>query len=119
MVTAARKAAIADFGFNFVGVLLFFPSLPAFSSFMIEANPNPALAVARAHLIFNAIVATLFMLFLPRIEALLTKRFTKDAEVVAMGQFQIPWQVTRHGAGHRNACGLRSAFRLPKIRLNP
>ena len=86
----ARKAALANFGFSFFGVVLFFPFLPAFAAMIIEANASPALAVAWAHLLFNVIAAALFLPFLPRIEALLTSKFDTEKEVVAMDQHQVP-----------------------------
>jgi phosphate:Na+ symporter len=90
MKACARRAAIANFGFSFVGVLLFIPILAPFARTVIETTSSPALAVAWSHLIFNVVVSGLFMLFLPRIEALLSARLLIDDEVAAMDRQQVP-----------------------------
>ncbi|HVL76265.1 MAG TPA: Na/Pi symporter [Noviherbaspirillum sp.] len=90
MKQSARRAAVANLGFNLVGVTLFFPFIPAFAAAVIDASASPGIAVAAAHLIFNVIVSTLFMLVLPRVEALLAERFTNDAEVEAINRHQTP-----------------------------
>lgn len=90
MRLAARKAAIANFGFNIIGVLLFFPILPAFARIMIESSGSPALAVAWAHLIFNTVVALLFMAILPRVETLLTAGLVTDKDAAVMDRHQVP-----------------------------
>lgn len=90
MKATARKAALANLGFNVVGVALFFPFIPLFAARVIDAAPSAGMAVAAAHLIFNVIVSTLFMLVLPRIEAMLSARFASEEEVAAMDRHQVP-----------------------------
>ena len=75
MQPAARAAAISNFLFNAVGVLLYLPFLDQFSQKMLETG-DPAMAVAWAHLAFNLSVAALFLSTLgwtePRLRAWLS-----------------------------------------------
>lgn len=74
---AARATAKANFLFNVVGTILFFPFLPQFSRAMVELAGDPGMAVALAHLTFNLTLALVFLLpfnwLAPRLQAWLLK----------------------------------------------
>lgn len=90
MRPTARRAALTNLGFNLAGVALFFPFIPAFTRAVIDFAASPGIAVATGHLLFNVIVSTVFMLFLPRMEELISARFASDADAVAMDRHQVP-----------------------------
>jgi hypothetical protein len=58
---------IANFLFNLVGVLIFLPFLTPFTQAML-AWGDPSRVVAGAHLVFNLVVATLFLVTLGWVE---------------------------------------------------
>jgi phosphate:Na+ symporter len=70
MQPVARAAAISNFLFNAVGVLLFLPFMEQFTQQML-ATGEPAMAVAWAHLTFNLTIAALFLATLGWVEPLL------------------------------------------------
>ena len=74
MKPVARATAVANFGFNTAGVLVYLPFLVPFSRYMVERFGGAEFAVAWAHLIFNITVAVPFLLFLPLVERLLRER---------------------------------------------
>ena len=61
MNTAAKRAAVSHFLFNFLGVLLFLPFLGPFTTFIVSLNGDPGLQVANAHLIFNLVCCGVFL----------------------------------------------------------
>ena len=67
MKPVARATAIANFLFNLVGVLIFLPFLTPFTQAML-AWGDPSRVVAGAHLVFNLVVATLFLVTLGWVE---------------------------------------------------
>jgi phosphate:Na+ symporter len=80
MKPVARATAIANFLFNAVGMLIFFPFLRPFSQAAVDFAANPGMAVAWAHLVFNLIVAVLFLLTLSWIEPLLRSWLHADVQ---------------------------------------
>jgi len=68
MKPVARATAMANFLFNAVGLLLYFPFLALFSRVMVDSFGGAALAVAWAHLTFNLTVGLLFLSTLGRVE---------------------------------------------------
>ncbi|HYP72386.1 MAG TPA: Na/Pi symporter [Variovorax sp.] len=61
----ARKTAWINTGFKVAGALLFAPTLVLFAQAVVRAAPSPEMAVALAHLIFNVVSSTLFLVFMP------------------------------------------------------
>ena len=64
MNTAAKRAAVSHFLFNFLGVLLFLPFLGPFTTFIVSLNGDPGLQVANAHLIFNLVCCCVFLILI-------------------------------------------------------
>ncbi len=59
-----RRAAVAHFLFNFLGVLMFLPILPIFISAVQSLGGNEAQQVANAHVIFNVAAAAVFLVLI-------------------------------------------------------
>jgi Na/Pi-cotransporter len=78
MQPVARAAAVANFLFNAVGVLLYLPFLEQFTQRML-AMGEPAMAVAWAHLTFNLTIAALFLATLGWVEPRLRTWLSVDA----------------------------------------
>lgn len=62
MNTSAKRAAVAHFLFNFLGVLMFLPFLGLFTGFIVSLGGNAGQQVANAHLIFNLTCCIVFLL---------------------------------------------------------
>jgi len=62
MNTSAKRAAVAHFLFNFLGVLLFLPLLGPFTAFVLLLGGDPAQQVANAHLFFNLSCCIVFLI---------------------------------------------------------
>ncbi len=73
MNTAAKRAAVAHFLFNFLGVLLFLPFLAPFSTGVETLGGSPAQQVANAHLIFNLTCVIVFLALIRPFEQLVRK----------------------------------------------
>jgi phosphate:Na+ symporter len=77
MNAVARATALANFLFNAVGVICFFPFLRQFAHTMVNLAGDPGMAVAWAHLIFNLTTGIGFLVTLdwvePRIRTLLQR----------------------------------------------
>ncbi|WFN37604.1 Na/Pi cotransporter family protein [Methanomicrobium antiquum] len=73
MNTSAKRAAIAHFLFNFLGVLMFLPFLGPFTSIIESLGGNPGQQVANAHLIFNLICCVVFLLAIKPFEKLVIR----------------------------------------------
>ncbi len=77
MNAVARATAKANFLFNAVGVVLFFPFLEQFAHAVVSWAGDPGMAVAWAHLIFNLTIAMTLILPLrclePRLRTLLLR----------------------------------------------
>lgn len=74
MGATARATAVANFLFNFVGVLILTPFLRPFSAAMLDVAGSPDRAVALAHLVFNVAIGIGFLLPLGRIAPVFERR---------------------------------------------
>ena len=83
MNTAAKRTAVAQFFFNFLGVLIFLPFLASFSLLIEDIGGAAAQQVANAHLIFNFTCAVLFLLAIKPFSRLIMDILPqKDGEIV-------------------------------------
>jgi phosphate:Na+ symporter len=73
MNVSAKRAAVAHFLFNFLGVLLFLPFLGPFTGFIESLGGTTALQVANAHLIFNLTCCIVFLILIHPFEKLVRK----------------------------------------------
>jgi len=64
MNTSAKRAAVAHFLFNFLGVLMFLPILGMFTTFIISLGGDAGQQVANAHLIFNLTCCIVFLIII-------------------------------------------------------
>jgi phosphate:Na+ symporter len=64
MQTTARHVAMANFCFNFFGVLLFLPFLSRFARKVVELAGDPGTAVAWAQLTFNVVMVIVVLILL-------------------------------------------------------
>ena len=64
MNTSAKRAAVAHFLFNFLGVLMFLPILGLFTNLIISLGGDPAQQVANAHLLFNLTCCIVFLILI-------------------------------------------------------
>jgi Na/Pi-cotransporter len=90
MSAAARATAKANLMFNVIAVALYLPFLPAFARAMLDLAGNPGMAVALAHLVFNATLALLFLLTLDFVEPRLRARLGERAPSGASGGSLVP-----------------------------
>lgn len=83
MNTAAKRTAVAQFLFNFLGVLLFLPFIDGFSLLIEELGGSAAQQVANAHLIFNSTCSVIFLLAIKPFSSLIMYLLPqKDGEIV-------------------------------------
>jgi len=83
MNTAAKRSAVAQFLFNFLGVLFFLPLIGDFSMLIEGIGGTEAMQVANAHLIFNFASATIFLLAVRPFSSLIMRLLPqKDGEIV-------------------------------------
>ncbi|OPY32838.1 MAG: Na+/Pi-cotransporter [Methanoregula sp. PtaU1.Bin006] len=73
MNTSARRAAVAHFLFNFLGVLMFIPLIGVFTGFVMALGGDPGQQVANAHLIFNVTCCIVFLLLIRPFERLVVR----------------------------------------------
>ncbi len=64
MDVAAKKTALSHFLFNLGGVVIFTPLLLMFGDRVSELNPDPAIALAYIHLIFNVATSLIFLVLI-------------------------------------------------------
>lgn len=64
MNTSAKRAAVAHFLFNFLGVLIFLPFLVPFTGFIVSLGGDAGQQVANAHLVFNLTCCIIFLIFI-------------------------------------------------------
>ena len=74
MGLVARRAAIANFVFNALGVVAFLPVMTIFARFVVERVGDGDTAVATVHLVFNIVVAIVGALALRKVAAWLEPR---------------------------------------------
>ncbi len=67
----AKRSAVAHFIFNVVGVLIFLPVIPEFTSYISSFDGAATMQMANAHLVFNLVSAVIFLLILPYYEKLI------------------------------------------------
>ncbi len=77
--TSARRTAISHALYNIGGVLLFFPFLRPFGWLLQSFHQSPAFTLATAHLLFNGVVAVVFLAALKPF-ATLVERLVRDDE---------------------------------------
>lgn len=75
MGRTAKVVATANSLFNLAGLLIFLPFLGLFAAAVTRAIPDPAMAVAVAHLIFNLVTGLAFLALLVPTENWLRRRF--------------------------------------------
>lgn len=73
MGRTARRAALANLLFNVGGVLIILPVLPLFAQIVDALVESRSQTVAMAHLLFNAVTATIFLLGMRYFEAILLR----------------------------------------------
>ncbi|MDP3396937.1 MAG: Na/Pi cotransporter family protein [Methanoregula sp.] len=64
MNTSAKRAAVAHFLFNFLGVLMFLPILGMFTNLVISLGGDAGQQVANAHLLFNLTCCIVFLILI-------------------------------------------------------
>ena len=64
MNTSAKRAAVAHFLFNFLGVLMFLPFLSPFTDLIISLGGGAGQQVANAHLLFNLTCCIVFLVLI-------------------------------------------------------
>jgi len=64
MNTAAKRAAVAHFLFNFFGVLMFLPVLGMFTNLIISLGGDAGQQVANAHMLFNLTCCIVFLILI-------------------------------------------------------
>lgn len=79
----AKRTALAHVFFAVIGVLLVYPFLPQFVSFVSSISFNEGSAVANAHTLFNVIMAVVLLLILPYFSKLIeTLVPSKEKEII-------------------------------------
>jgi len=73
MNTSAKRAAVAHFLFNFLGVLMFLPILGLFTNLIVSLGGDAGQQVANAHLIFNLTCCIVFLILVRPFERLVMK----------------------------------------------
>ncbi|HOT03474.1 MAG TPA: Na/Pi cotransporter family protein [Methanolinea sp.] len=88
MNTAAKRAAMAHFLFNFLGVLIFLPFLGPFTDLVINLGGSPGQQVANAHLIFNISCAGIFLVAIRPFSYLVKKAVPgREDDIVFLPRF--------------------------------
>lgn len=64
MGTNAKKAALSNTLINILGVAFVFPFMGPFTQWVIQLAPDPSFVVATAHLIFNVLLVSVFLILL-------------------------------------------------------
>lgn len=75
MGLTAKKFAVSNTLINIIGVLLFIPFLDAFTIWTLSVSPNETMVVAIAHLGFNVVLVSIFLIFLNPFIRLIDKMF--------------------------------------------
>ncbi len=71
----AKKFAVSNTLINIIGVLLLIPFLNVFTIWVLSVAPNETMVVAIAHLSFNVVLVTIFLVFLTPFIKLVNKMF--------------------------------------------
>jgi phosphate:Na+ symporter len=80
MGRTARRAALANLLFNVGGVLIILPVLPLFAKIVDSLVESRSQTVAMAHLLFNLVTATVFLLGMRYFETILMRLMPHRAE---------------------------------------
>lgn len=75
MSNTARKSAFANTLINIIGVLLIYPFLDSFSGWVLKNAPSEEMVVATAHLSFNLVLVTIFLITLTPFVKLMDRLF--------------------------------------------
>ncbi|MFA5584202.1 MAG: Na/Pi symporter [Bacteriovoracaceae bacterium] len=78
MNTNARKAAAANTLINMMGVIMLYPFLTPYTKWVLEVAPSESMVVATAHLSFNLVLVTVFLIALNPFVALIEKMFNSS-----------------------------------------
>jgi phosphate:Na+ symporter len=79
----AKRTSVAQFLFNFGGVLIILPFLPIFTEFIISLGGSAAQQAANAHTMFNVITTLLFLAVLKPFEAFVVRMVPgKEEEIL-------------------------------------
>lgn len=73
MNTSAKRAAVAHFLFNFLGVLMFLPILPLFTNLIVSLGGDAGQQVANAHLFFNLVCCIVFLILIRPFERIVVR----------------------------------------------
>lgn len=73
MNTSAKRAAVAHFLFNFLGVLMFLPFLGLFTNLIISLGGDAGQQVANAHLLFNLTCCIVFLILIRPFERIVIR----------------------------------------------
>jgi phosphate:Na+ symporter len=80
MGRTAKRAALANLLFNVGGVLIILPVLPLFAQVVDALVESRSQTVAMAHLLFNLVTATIFLLGMRYFEAALLRLMPPELE---------------------------------------
>lgn len=64
MSRTAKKASLANTLINAIGVIIIYPFLTPFTNWVLKSAPDETLVVAMAHLSFNIVLVTIFLVML-------------------------------------------------------
>lgn len=78
MNTNARKAAVANTLINIIGVIMLFPFLTPYTEWVLKIAPNDSMVVATAHLSFNVVLVSVFLIVLNPFVSLIEKIFSSS-----------------------------------------
>lgn len=78
MNATAKKTAIANTLINTLGVVLIFPFLKPFTQLVLKIAPSSSMVVAIAHLAFNVILVSVFLLFLNKFAKMMDRLFKES-----------------------------------------
>jgi Na/Pi-cotransporter len=77
----AKKFAVSNTLINIIGVILFIPFLERFTTWVLSISPDPTMVVAIAHLGFNVILVSIFLILLTPFVKLIDRIFGNGIEV--------------------------------------
>jgi phosphate:Na+ symporter len=84
----AKRAAVAHFLFNVLGVLIFLPFVALYISFISGLGGSPAQQVANAQTIFKVIIAFIFIIFISQFRALVERIIpSKEKEILLKSEY--------------------------------
>lgn len=78
MNTNARKAAVANTLINTIGIIMLYPFLTPYTEWVLKTAPSESMVVATAHLSFNLVLVSFFLMTLKPFVALVEKMFSSS-----------------------------------------